>query len=253
MLDCCSMAPASPSCGNVTRAPLLRWPHPACSNVPYSLDKAFVDTLIEKHNIDYIVHGDDPCVGVRTPPPPHTQPFPACSRPLSTDLSAWRARCRESSCKRCMRCVSVVRVCCACVGCAACGVLRVVCWRACGDVCACVLSPLQLDGQDAYGYAKSINRFKMIKRTEGVSTTDIVGRMLLMTKEHHVRGSFDEASDGGCRRAAEGGRGGGLLRLCSGEGAGGYCAFVAGEGAGRPWTSSTVRGFGVNPRMHAVC
>jgi ethanolamine-phosphate cytidylyltransferase len=50
---------------------------------------------------------------------------------------------------------------------------------------------LQPDGQDAYGYCKSIGRFKLIKRTEGVSTTDIVGRMLLMSKEHHVRGSFD--------------------------------------------------------------
>ena len=51
----------------------------------------------------------------------------------------------------------------------------------------------QADGKDAYAYAKSIGRFKLIKRTEGVSTTDIVGRMLLMTKEHHVRGSFDSA------------------------------------------------------------
>ena len=29
--------------------------------------------------------------------------------------------------------------------------------------------------------------FKTIKRTEGISTTDIVGRMLLMNREHHVR------------------------------------------------------------------
>ena len=42
------------------------------------------------------------------------------------------------------------------------------------------------DGQDAYAYAKQIGVYKQIKRTEGVSTTDIVGRMLLMTREHHV-------------------------------------------------------------------
>lgn len=54
---------------------------------------------------------------------------------------------------------------------------------------------IQADGKDAYAYAKSIGRFKLIKRTEGVSTTDIVGRMLLMTREHHVRGRGDSLPD----------------------------------------------------------
>lgn len=89
--------------------------HEVISDAPYVLDKAWVDKLVTEHDIDYVVHGDDPCYGV--------------------------------------------------------------------------------DGQDAYGYAKSIGRFKMIKRTEGVSTTDIVGRMLLMSKEHHVRGSMDETAE----------------------------------------------------------
>jgi ethanolamine-phosphate cytidylyltransferase len=78
------------------------------SNVPYDLSKEWVDNLISKHRVDFIVHGDDPC--------------------------------------------------------------------------------LTSTGEDAYAYAKSINRFRMFKRTEGISTTDIVGRMLLMTREHHVRG-----------------------------------------------------------------
>ena len=43
------------------------------------------------------------------------------------------------------------------------------------------------DGKDAYATAKDRGRFKMIKRTEGVSTTDIVGRMMLMSKEHHAK------------------------------------------------------------------
>ena len=73
---------------------------------PYELTEEWVDTLLEKYHIDFIVHGDDPCVTA--------------------------------------------------------------------------------DGRDAYAYAKSKGIFKVIKRTEGVSTTDIVGRMLLMTKEHHV-------------------------------------------------------------------
>jgi ethanolamine-phosphate cytidylyltransferase len=88
------------------------------TNAPYDLTKEWVDYLVSEHKIDYIVHGDDPCITA--------------------------------------------------------------------------------DGKDAYAYAKSIGRFKLIKRTEGVSTTDIVGRMLLMSKEHHVRGpagSFDSATD----------------------------------------------------------
>ena len=36
-----------------------------------------------------------------------------------------------------------------------------------------------------YGHVKKIKKFKSIPRTEGVSTTDIVGRMLLCTKTHH--------------------------------------------------------------------
>ena len=35
------------------------------------------------------------------------------------------------------------------------------------------------DGSDAYALAKKAGRYKQIKRTEGVSSTDIVGRMLL--------------------------------------------------------------------------
>ena len=71
------------------------------------MSKEWVDELVEKHNIDFVVHGDDPCITA--------------------------------------------------------------------------------DGKDAYAYAKSIGRFKLIKRTEGVSTTDIVGRMLLMSREHHIK------------------------------------------------------------------
>ena len=42
---------------------------------------------------------------------------------------------------------------------------------------------INCDGQDAYGLLKSAGRFKVIKRTEGISTTSIVGKLLLMTKE----------------------------------------------------------------------
>jgi ethanolamine-phosphate cytidylyltransferase len=45
--------------------------------------------------------------------------------------------------------------------------------------------PCYVDGKDVYETAKQAGKFRTIPRTEGVSTTDIVGRMLLMTKEHH--------------------------------------------------------------------
>jgi ethanolamine-phosphate cytidylyltransferase len=30
--------------------------------VPYDLDPEFVEELFSKHKIDYIIHGDDPCL-----------------------------------------------------------------------------------------------------------------------------------------------------------------------------------------------
>ncbi|KAA8492235.1 Ethanolamine-phosphate cytidylyltransferase [Porphyridium purpureum] len=46
------------------------------------------------------------------------------------------------------------------------------------------------DGTDAYAEVKKAGRFRTIKRTEGVSSTDIVGRMLLSTRDHHLDGSL---------------------------------------------------------------
>lgn len=45
------------------------------------------------------------------------------------------------------------------------------------------------DGQDTYHIVKSAGRYKECKRTEGVSTTNLVGRMLLMTKSHFNHGT----------------------------------------------------------------
>ncbi|XP_033745779.1 ethanolamine-phosphate cytidylyltransferase-like isoform X1 [Pecten maximus] len=41
------------------------------------------------------------------------------------------------------------------------------------------------DGTDSYHIVKAAERYKECKRTAGVSTTDLVGRMLLVTKNHH--------------------------------------------------------------------
>jgi ethanolamine-phosphate cytidylyltransferase len=40
------------------------------------------------------------------------------------------------------------------------------------------------DGTDTYQIVKDGGRYKEFKRTAGVSTTDLVGRMLLATKTH---------------------------------------------------------------------
>ncbi|KAL9641099.1 MAG: hypothetical protein Q9204_000324 [Flavoplaca sp. TL-2023a] len=42
-------------------------------------------------------------------------------------------------------------------------------------------------GEDCYRYVKAAKRFLVVKRTPGISTTDLVGRMLLCTKNHFIR------------------------------------------------------------------
>jgi ethanolamine-phosphate cytidylyltransferase len=85
-----------------------KWVDEVIRNVPYDLSVEWVDGLMRDYKIDYIAHGDDPCI--------------------------------------------------------------------------------TKDGKDAYAYAKSIGVYKEFKRTEGASTTDIVGRILLTTKERNVQG-----------------------------------------------------------------
>ena len=42
-------------------------------------------------------------------------------------------------------------------------------------------------GEDCYRYVKAARRFLVVKRTPGISTTDLVGRMLLCTKNHFIK------------------------------------------------------------------
>ncbi|KAL9426882.1 hypothetical protein AB3S75_033630 [Citrus x aurantiifolia] len=76
----------------------LKWVDEVIANAPYAITEQFMNRLFNDHKIDYIIHGDDPC--------------------------------------------------------------------------------LLPDGTDAYTLAKKVGRYKQIKRTEGVSSTDIVGRIL---------------------------------------------------------------------------
>ena len=75
---------------------------------PYVMTKDYLMALIEEHDLDFVVHGDDPCI---------------------------------------------------------------------------------VDGEDVYAVPKKLGKFCSIPRTEGVSTTDIVGRMLLVSRDHHRRSS----------------------------------------------------------------
>ncbi|GKZ27916.1 hypothetical protein AbraCBS73388_006748, partial [Aspergillus brasiliensis] len=47
------------------------------------------------------------------------------------------------------------------------------------------------NGEDCYRFVKAAGRFRVVKRTPGISTTDLVGRMLLCTKNHFVKSVKD--------------------------------------------------------------
>ena len=73
----------------------MKWVDEVITDAPYAISEEFMNCLFNEYKIDYIVHGDDPC--------------------------------------------------------------------------------LLPDGSDVYAAAKKAGRYKQIKRTEGVSSTDIVG------------------------------------------------------------------------------
>lgn len=43
------------------------------------------------------------------------------------------------------------------------------------------------DGKDCYQEVKDLGKFVVVKRTPNILTTDLVGRMLLMSKDHHYK------------------------------------------------------------------
>ncbi|KAL5281171.1 Pect family protein [Megaselia abdita] len=47
------------------------------------------------------------------------------------------------------------------------------------------------DGKDTYQFVKDAKRYKEVSRTAGVSTTDLVGRMLLLTRNHFQQGKHE--------------------------------------------------------------
>jgi len=96
-----------PVCGEKERLSTVRgckWVDEVVEGVPYVMSDEYLRYVIEKYRIDYVVHGDDPCI---------------------------------------------------------------------------------VDGKNVYESAIRMGKYLTIPRTEGISTTDIVGRMLLMTRDHH--------------------------------------------------------------------
>ncbi|KAB5554610.1 hypothetical protein GE09DRAFT_1173599 [Coniochaeta sp. 2T2.1] len=51
-------------------------------------------------------------------------------------------------------------------------------------------------GEDCYRFVKAAGRFKVVKRTPSISTTDLVGRMLLCTRTHFIK-SLERVLEGG--------------------------------------------------------
>lgn len=87
---------------------------------------------------------------------------------------------------------------------------------------------INAEGKDSYEAVKQAGRFRECKRTPTISTTELVGRMLLMTKTHHEQplagGQAAEGPDVELGREAESKR----SRLDS---------FAAGSDAKSPYTS----------------
>lgn len=40
----------------------VKWVDEVLTGVPYDLTPEFLDELFHKHKIDYVIHGDDPCL-----------------------------------------------------------------------------------------------------------------------------------------------------------------------------------------------
>eukprot|EP00285_Hemiselmis_virescens_P019770 CAMPEP_0173378468 /NCGR_PEP_ID=MMETSP1356-20130122/1620_1 /TAXON_ID=77927 ORGANISM="Hemiselmis virescens, Strain PCC157" /NCGR_SAMPLE_ID=MMETSP1356 /ASSEMBLY_ACC=CAM_ASM_000847 /LENGTH=429 /DNA_ID=CAMNT_0014331543 /DNA_START=243 /DNA_END=1532 /DNA_ORIENTATION=+ len=104
-----------------------KWVDEVVENVPYVLDEKYLNEVVfGQYGVDYVVHGDDPC--------------------------------------------------------------------------------LDADGNDVFASSKKAGKYREIKRTEGVSTTDLVGRMLLMTRDHHSRETSPTTKSPGATSSSSDGR-----------------------------------------------
>jgi len=113
----CKGAPLMNDAERLTMVEGCKFVDQVVPNCPYVMSEEYLDHVIKEYKVDYVVHGDDPCI---------------------------------------------------------------------------------VDGKDVYESAKKAGKYQSIPRTEGVSTTDIVGRMLTLRKDHHYGKSSpigDETSE----------------------------------------------------------
>lgn len=106
----CKGAPLMNDDERLTMVSACKFVDEVVPDCPYIMNREYLEWVIEEYQIDYVVHGSDPCI---------------------------------------------------------------------------------VDGKDVYATAKDAGKYKEIPRTEGVSTTDILGRMLLLTKQHHCHSERD--------------------------------------------------------------
>lgn len=132
--------------------------------MPYELTPDFLEELFTKHNIDYVVHGDDPCL-----------------LPDGTDAYAHAKE---------MGRFKMVSSCCIQ---AACGVvLSYTHQSAAGYGSVNLLFGCAMERVLTHVYKVNCSKLEdqssslmyllQVKRTEGVSSTDIVGRMLMLVR-----------------------------------------------------------------------
>ena len=132
--------------------------------MPYELTPDFLEELFTKHNIDYVVHGDDPCL-----------------LPDGTDAYAHAKE---------MGRFKMVSSCCVS---AACGMVLSYTHQPAagygsvnllfGYAMECVLTHVyKVNCSKLEDQSTSRMYLLQVKRTEGVSSTDIVGRMLMLVR-----------------------------------------------------------------------
>ena len=64
----------------------VKWVDEIIDDTPYEITENFMAELFDKHNIDFIVHGDDPCLLPVRLPRPLPGPLPRASLPTTN----WR-------------------------------------------------------------------------------------------------------------------------------------------------------------------
>ena len=58
----CKGAPVMGDAERMMTVKGCRWVDEVVTDVPYVMNQEYIDYIIDKYQIDYVVHGDDPCI-----------------------------------------------------------------------------------------------------------------------------------------------------------------------------------------------